>query len=69
MLEIYVMRQKGDAWLLSNKIRRKWFPHKVFTQIYPDWEEKKNHLFEGENRVEFGLEYQLYLHRTVDIND
>ena len=30
-----------NAWLLSNKSRRKWFPHKCFTKPFPDWEEEK----------------------------
>ena len=51
VLEIYEMCQRGkwegpdsvyDAWLLSSNSRRKWFPHKFFTKIYPDSEEKKN---------------------------
>ena len=58
-----------DAWLLSNNSKRKWFPYKLFTKIYPDWEEKKNQLFEEENRVEFSLEDQTSLHSTVDIDD
>ena len=45
VLEIYEMRQTGewerpdsvyDAWLLSNNSRRKWFPCKFLTKIYPD---------------------------------
>ena len=58
-----------DAWLLSNNSKRKWFPYKLFTKIYPDWEEKKNQLFEEEKRVEFSLEDQTSLHSTVDIDD
>ena len=57
-----------DAWLLSNNSRRKWFPYKFFTKIYSDWEEKKNQLFEEENRVEFSLENQSSLHSSVDID-
>ena len=54
-LEIYEMRQRGewegpnsvyDACLLPNNSRRKWFPYNIFTKLYPDWEEKKNQLFE-----------------------
>ena len=78
VLEIYKMRQRGewkgpdsacDAWLLSNNSRRKWLPYTFFTKIYPDWEEKKNQLFEEENQVEFSLANQLSLHSTVDIDD
>ena len=58
-----------DAWLLSNNSKRKWFPYKLFTKIYPDWEEKKNQPFEEEKRVEFSLEDQTSLHSTVDIDD
>ena len=58
-----------DAWLLSNDSRKKWFPYKLFTQIYPDLEEKKNQLFEEENRVGFSLEDQSSLHSAVDIDD
>ena len=61
VLEIYEMHHRGewegpdavyDALLLSNNSRRKWFPYKFFTKIYPDKEGKKNQLFEEENRVE-----------------
>ena len=71
VLEIYKIRQKGeweepesvyDAWLLSNNSKRKWFPYKFFTKIYPDWEKKKNQIFEKENRVEFSLQDQMSLH-------
>ena len=58
-----------DAWLLSNNSKRKWFPYKLFTKIYPDWEEKKNQPFEEEKRVEFSLDDQTSLHSTVDIDD
>ena len=77
-LEIYEMRQRGewegpdsvyDAWLLSNNSRRKWFPYKFFTKIYPVWEQKKNQLFEEKNQVEFCLENQASLYSTVDIDD
>ena len=47
-----------DPWLLSNNSRRKWFPYKLSTKIYPNWEEKKNPFFKEENRVEFSLEDQ-----------
>ena len=57
------------CWLLSNNSRRKWFSYKLFTKIYPDWEEKKNQLFEEEKRVAFSLEDQSSLHATVDIDD
>ena len=78
MLKMYEIRQRGeweepdwvyDAWQLSNNSRRKWFPHKFFTKIYPDWEEKKNQVFEEEKRVKFSLEDQSSLHSTVDIDD
>ena len=78
VLEIYKMRQRRewegpisvyDAWLLSDNSKRKWFPYKLFTKIYPDWEEKKNQPFEEEKRVEFSLEDQTSLHSTVDIDD
>ena len=45
VLEIYEIRQRGewegpesayDTWLLSNNSKRKWFPYKLFTRIYPD---------------------------------
>ena len=39
-----------------------------FAKLYPDWEEKKNQLFEEENRVEFSFENQLSLHSSVDID-
>ena len=77
VLEIYEIRQMGewevhksvyDAWVLSNKQRREWFPYKFFIKIYPDQKEKKNQLFEEKNRVEFSLEDQLSLHLTVDID-
>ena len=58
-----------DAWLYSNNSRRKWFPYKFFAKIYSDWEEKKNQLFEEENRVEFSFENQLSLLSSVDIDD
>ena len=58
-----------DALLLSNNSKKKCFPYKLFTKIYPDWEEKKNQLFEEEKRVEFSLEDQTSLHSTVDIDD
>ena len=73
MLEIYEMRQREewegpdsayDAWLLSNNSKINWFPYKLFTKIYPDWEEKKNQLSEEEKRVEFSLEDQTCLHST-----
>ena len=76
--EIYEMRQRWewegpdsmyDAWLLSDNSRRKWFPYKSFAKIYPDWEEKKNQLFEEENRVEFNFENQSSLPSSVDIDD
>ena len=57
------------CWLRSNNSRRKWFSYKLFTKIYPDWEEKKNQLFEEEKRVAFSLEDQSSLHATVDIDD
>ena len=53
VLEIYEMRQRGewegpdsvyDAWLISNNSTRKWLPYKLFTKIYPDWEEQKNQI-------------------------
>ena len=44
-------------------------PYKLFTQSSPDWEEKKNQLFEEENRVEFSLKGHSSLHATVDIDD
>ena len=76
VLEIYEMRQRRewadsvyDGWLLSNNSRRKWFPYKFFTKICLDWEEKKNQLFEEENRIEFSLENQSSLNSTVDIDD
>ena len=78
LLEIYEMHQRGewegpnsvyDAWLLSSNSRRKRFPYKLFTKISPDWEEKKNQVFEEENRVEFSLKGQSSLHATVDIDD
>ena len=37
--------------------------------IYPDWEEKKNQLFEEVNRVEFSFENQSSLPSSVDIDD
>ena len=78
VLEIYEMRQREegegadsvyDAWLLSNNSRRKWFPYRFFIKICLDWEEKKNQLFEEENRVQFSLESQSSLNSTVDIDD
>ena len=77
VLEIYDMRQREewegpdsvyDAWLLSKKSKRKSFPYKLLTKIYSDWEEKKNQLFEEENRVEFNLENQTSMHSTVDMD-
>ena len=35
-----------DACLLPNNSRRKWFPYNFLTKLYPDWEDKKNQLFE-----------------------
>ena len=45
VLEIYEMHHRGE-WEGPD------FPYKFFTKIYPDKEEKKNQLFEEENRVE-----------------
>ena len=78
VLEIYEMRQREewegpdsvyDAWLLSNNSRIKCFPYKFFAKIYPDWEKKKNQLFEEENQVEFSFENQSSLLSSVDIED
>ena len=77
-LEIHKMRQRGEwegpdsvynTWLLSNNSRRKWFPYKFFPEIYPDWEEKKNQIFEEENGMEFSLENHPSLLSSVDKDD
>ena len=73
VLEIYEMHQRKewegpdsayDTQLLSNNSKRNWFPYKLFTKIYPDWEEKKNQLSEEEKRVEFSLDDQTSRHST-----
>ena len=78
VLEIYEMRQREEwegpdsvynAWLLSNNSRIKYFPYTFFAKIYPDWEKKKNQLFEEENQVEFSFENQSSLLSSVDIDD
>ena len=67
VLEIYKIRQKGeweepesvyDASLLSNNSKRKWFPYKFFTKIYPDWEKKRRIRF-LKKKTELNLAYRI----------
>ena len=50
-LEIYEMRYRSkwdgadsvyDAWLITMKRKRKWFPYKMFLAKYPRWEKVRN---------------------------
>ena len=50
LFDVYEMQQRNNwegadsmynAWLLSNKTPRKWFPYKKSISIFPEWETKR----------------------------
>ena len=59
--EIFEMRRRNkwmgpdsvyDAWLLSNRETREWFPYEVFLEKYPDWEEDREKLIMEREEIE-----------------